>query len=187
MNAPLQRSGGPTALPGGYNAPEDQTFLELDLVKLFRTLRRRLNVIISVVVVVTALVMVAVFQLTPLYTASTQVMIDTQRKDVVNLDAVMAGLSSDSAAIDTEVEIIKSRTIARRVVEKLSLVNDPDFNPEMRSATFLETVDPTRWIRSFFSSEGEPQAPDTAERQLNTATDILMANEDVRRRGLVKK
>lgn len=186
MNAPLQRSGAPAATPGGFGDSEGQTHLELDLVKLFRTLRRRLNVILSVVVAISALATVAVFQLTPRYTASTQVMIDTQRKDVVNLNDVMSGLGSDSAAIDTEAELIQSRATARRVVEKLSLTDDPEFNPWLQRASWLDAINPLRWIgRLFASSNKAAQQPaDEKEAVIDAAIDIVVAKEDVRRRAL---
>jgi len=187
MNAPLQRPGVPAAMPGGVNDLDGQAFLEIDLVRLFRTLRRRLNVILSVVIALTALATVAVFQLTPRYTASTQVMIDTQRKNVVNLDEVMSGLGVDSAAIDTEVEIIRSRAIARRVVEKLSLVDDPDFNPRLRpsSSSIFDAINPVRWVAGLFSSSGNATKPaDDKEAVIDKAIDVIVGGEDVNRRAL---
>ena len=185
MNAPLQRPAMPAATPGGINDPDDQKFMELDLVRLFRTLRRRLSVILSVVVALTALATVAVFQLTPRYTASTQVMIDPQKKNLVNFDEVMSGLGGDSAAIDTEVEIIRSRATARRVVEKLALTDDPDFNPKLRpaSSSLVDVVNPVHWVSSLFSSSGA-KPTDDKEMEIDAAIDAVVAGEDVNRRAL---
>ncbi|MEN6542651.1 polysaccharide biosynthesis tyrosine autokinase [Parvibaculum sp.] len=161
--------------------------MELDLVRLFRTLRRRLNVILSVVIALTALATVAVFQLTPRYTASTQVMIDPQRKNLVNFDEVMSGLGGDSAAIDTEVEIIWSRATARRVVEKLSLTEDPDFNPALRgaSSSIIDAVNPAHWVSWLFSSSGATANPaNEKEAAIDAAIDAVVAGQGVNRRGL---
>ncbi|HUD51413.1 GumC family protein [Parvibaculum sp.] len=159
---------------------------EVDLVKLLRTLRRRRSVIASIVIAVTALVMVSVYQLTPLYTASTQVKIDTQHSKIVDFDAVMAGLGSDSPTIDTETEILKSRTIARRVVQELSLLKDPEFNPSLRSVSFFSEINPIRLIGSLFPAASSTATPsnEKEEEQINQAIDTLIANEDIRRRGL---
>lgn len=185
MNAPLQRVGSSTSLPRGDNPPEDDMFSEVDLVKLLRTLRRRRNVIVSIVIAVTALVMVAVFQLTPLYTASTQVKIDTQHSNVVDLEAVVAGLGSDSATIDTETEILKSRTVARRVVQDLSLVKDPEFNPTLLPASFFSTINPLRLVASFLSPPAaDKSASEKEEDEINLAIDTLIANQDIRRRAI---
>ena len=81
-------------------------------------------------VVFTAIVLYAT-QLTPRYTASTSVVIDPAQLDV-GLSALFQGLSLGTEAIDTQVEIISSRRMAERVVLKMGLVDDPEFNWRLR-------------------------------------------------------
>ncbi len=77
------------------------------------------------------------------YRATSDVMIDPRRERVVDVQQVLADLPADTSAIDTEVEILKSRTLAERVVDRLGLQGDAEFNPKMTS---------TRRWRDFFSS-----------------------------------
>lgn len=188
MNAPLQRAAASAALSGGQQSPDQDALPELDLVKIFRSLRRRLSLIVSVTIGLTALVIVGVFQMTPLYTGSAQVMVDAQRNKIVDLDSVLSGLATDSATIDTEVEVLRSRAIAKRVVDKLNLTEDPLFNPALRKTSFLSSINPKAWISSLFaSSSGDDGASDVQSPQealLNNVVNQVLAGETVSRRGL---
>ena len=53
---------------------------------------------------------------------------------------MLSGLPSDSSAVDTEVEILKSRSLAGRVVQDLHLEQDPEFNVALRKKSTLATV-----------------------------------------------
>jgi capsular exopolysaccharide synthesis family protein len=185
MNAPLQRAGASAALQGGQPSPDQDALPELDLVKIFRTLRRRLSLIVFVTIGLTALVMVGVFQMTPLYTASAQVMVDTQRNKIADLDSVLSGLSADSPTIDTEVEVLRSRAIAKRVVDKLDLTEDPLFNPALRKASFLSTINPMSWLNSLFatSDAGTPDAESAQEALMNSVINQVVGGETISRRG----
>src|SRR5690606_14374942 len=90
------------------DAGDGEGFLEFDLKALYRTLRKRLGLILSVMLGLTALVMVVVLQQTPLYTASAQVLLDRQKMQVTDMEAVVSGLPADSATVDSEVEILRS-------------------------------------------------------------------------------
>jgi exopolysaccharide transport family protein len=62
------------------------------------------------------------------------VMINTRTSQVSGIQQVLSNLSglSDDSVIDTEVEILKSRAVADRVVKTLNLDNDPEFNEALR-------------------------------------------------------
>lgn len=167
MNAPVKGTApkaGDQAPHGGFDA-EDQGFLELDLMALYRTLRKRLGVICGVTFGLTALVMVAVLQQTPLYTAESQILLDRQKMQVTDMQAVMSGLAPDSATVDSEVEILRSRTLAARVIEQLNLTQDPEFNGALREPSLLRWLDPRVWIGMGLSLiEAEPAPRDEAMR-----------------------
>jgi len=66
---------------------------------------------------------------TPQYTATTDLLIDSQKKTDKNEDvsASIAELTFDTAAIDSQVEVLKSEKIALAVVSNLNLTEDPEF------------------------------------------------------------
>ncbi len=113
---------------------DQQEFIDsgvLDLRHLLTVFQRRLALFIAVAMIVFALVVVITFQLTPLYRANTQLIIDPRQEQVIDLNQVLSGLTPDTAVVESEVQIIKSRSLAGKVVDELNLTDDPDFNPNM--------------------------------------------------------
>ena len=174
---------------GGGRIEDDAGFMELDLQALFRSLRKRLNIILAVTIGVTALVMVAVFQMTPLYSAQTLVLLQTQKENVVDMESVMAGLTGDSAAIDSQVEILKSRSLAGRVVDELNLIRDPEFNASLTPPSIFRWADPRVWIAElkdyFGTNQTEPLTQEEqVQKERNAVIDAFMNRMSVGRRGL---
>jgi succinoglycan biosynthesis transport protein ExoP len=59
----------------------------------------------------------------------------------------LSGLNSDSAAIRSEIEVLKSPTLAERVAKKLNLMNDPTFSPrEVAGGPLLVRLGVADWL-----------------------------------------
>lgn len=71
---------------------------------------------------------------TPVYTASTLLVLETREEQVVDLGGVIGGLSSDTSVVNTELEVLRSRNLIGDVVDKLNLVEDPEFNIKLGSS-----------------------------------------------------
>lgn len=104
----------------------------IDIKGLIGAFRRRLGVFLACFVLVFTIVALVTFQATPLYTSTASVMIDIRQTEVMDFEAVLSGLPPDSAAVDTEVEIIRSRALAEKIVDLLELEEDPEFNGRLR-------------------------------------------------------
>jgi succinoglycan biosynthesis transport protein ExoP len=74
----------------------------------------------------------AVAVATPYYTASSAVVLESRQEQVVDLESAITGLGGDQLTINTEVEVLKSRELIRQLVERLDLIDDPEFNPSLR-------------------------------------------------------
>lgn len=111
-----------------YPAPYDQEE-NGDLRSILAFLRRRRRIIMTVAVLGTMATGFFAFIQVPNYTAQTMVMIEPRDAKVVDVQAVMAGISSDAATIETQVQLLTSRTMAQQVVDKLNLA-DPEAEPE---------------------------------------------------------
>ena len=169
----------------GDGAGSDAGLVELDLVALFRALRRRLGVIIGITFVVTGLVMAAVFQMTPRYTAEAQVLLDNQHTQVVDFQAVMSGLPADSATVDSQVEVMNSRSIAERVVDKLNLADDVEFNAALAQPSVLRWLDPRVWVAALFGSDEKNLTPEQKQQlMMEAVVNSVLARENVSRQGL---
>jgi len=109
--------------------PED----EIDLMELVRTLWRAKWLIMACAVLGFLIgVWYGFFQATPLYTARATVALESRESQVTDLTSVVAGLGGDQSTINTEVEVIRSRGLAKKLVDELDLVKDPEFNAALR-------------------------------------------------------
>jgi uncharacterized protein involved in exopolysaccharide biosynthesis/Mrp family chromosome partitioning ATPase len=119
---------------------------EFDLRGVLGLLRRRIRLIVVTIVLVLACAGGVMLTLKPVYTASTLILVDPSRKDLLDPEAQMQGSSSDSARVESEVELVKSETTLLRVIEELNLVTDPEFGVSLglrdRLLAFLRIAEP---------------------------------------------
>ncbi len=125
--------------------------VEVDLRQILLTLWRRKGLIIGCAFLITTLTTLVAFQLTPKYTASAKVMLDTRKNQVADIGSVLSGLSADTATVLSEIEILNSRSLMERLVKQLGLIDDPEFNGELRPQGILAglvegTLHPRNWI-----------------------------------------
>ncbi len=106
----------------------------VDIKDLIAILRRRKWVIISTALILTTLAVLIGLQITKKYTATTMVMIDPQQADIVDLKSVMQGLTTDSATVETQLNVLQSQDLAAQVMSSLSLFNDPEFNQTLQQS-----------------------------------------------------
>ena len=118
---------------------------------------------------------------TPHYTATTDLLIDSQ-KDKNDLSASIAELTFDTGAIDSQVEVLKSEKIALAVIATLNLTRDPEFMGARGTligqafAVLRSMLDFVGWFVSRQRSVAE--ADESLER---AAIDRLRSDLDVRR------
>lgn len=103
-------------------------------------LRRRL--LLNSTIFIVLLAVLVIFQLVPRYTASTQLLVGIKAAKVVDIEQVMTGSFNGDSAVIGEIEVIKSRELARKVIESLKLDQYQEFNPSLKAPGFLSTVNP---------------------------------------------
>lgn len=103
----------------------------IDLRRLYMMFVRRMRLFFAVAIAVFLAVVVFTVVATPKYTAVASVMLDPRKEQVTDMTAVLSGLPPDSSVVDTEVEVLRSRHLAERVVTDLKLDQDPEFNPAL--------------------------------------------------------
>lgn len=104
----------------------------LDLRWLVGVLRRRKVSVLACVLLIPIAVTALVLNLTPRYATSARLVIEGQRENVVDIEAVQQGISFDYTTIETEAEVLRSREVAIDAVKILGLRNDPNFNPMLK-------------------------------------------------------
>lgn len=78
----------------------------------------------------------------PKYSATTTLALEVRGSQIVDIESVISGVSSDDASLNTEIEVIKSRKLGEQLVRRLSLTEDPEFNPRVSNEppALYETV-----------------------------------------------
>lgn len=115
---------------------------DLDLGQLPGVLWRRKWIIVATVVIGLLAARTFIGHLSPVYSASAQLMIAPE-PPVLDVQAVAAAVRGDAESTASEVYVLRSRDLALRVVDVLSLVEDPEFNP------LLVPPEPAWWTRLF--------------------------------------
>ena len=120
----------PTQVPA--EADSDGNTMPTDLKSLLAAVYRRFWLIALSFLAVFSLVAYMTFNQVPLYKASSIVQLDTEQQNVIDLGSVLSGLAVSTAVIDTEVMIMKSKSLLTKVAVKQKLVEDPEFNWTLR-------------------------------------------------------
>ncbi len=114
-----------------------------------RAISRHAKLLFATVLFLNIVALIGVRDLTPRYTASADLLVGPREEQVVDLKAVLSGLSGSSDVIESEIQVLRSRGIARNVVQSLNLDQMPEFNPT------LEKPGIGRAVRDGFASAVE--------------------------------
>jgi polysaccharide biosynthesis transport protein len=104
----------------------------LGMGEIWRTLKRRWLMILLVTILGLVIAAFAVFQITPRYDAASAVMLDQRKNNVFDFNEVISGLQGDDDTVNSEILVIRSPVLVGRVINRLNLVNDPEFNQALR-------------------------------------------------------
>ncbi|WP_119968634.1 GumC family protein [Shewanella japonica] len=105
--------------------PMDQI---VDFKKMFKPLFRYKWRILTFSVLVSVLVSFFLLSMTPIFSATSTLLIESEQAKAIKIDEVYGINSGQQEYYLTQFEIIKSRTIAERVFNDLDLINHPTFN-----------------------------------------------------------
>ncbi|AWI86716.1 chain-length determining protein (plasmid) [Alloyangia pacifica] len=114
---------------------------------------------------------------TPKYRSTAVVMLNNREEQVLELGSVMSGLGSDSTVINTEVEVLKSRVLLGKVVDKLELTTDPEFNGSLETPGTIDQV--KDFVKSLVAPTGESVGNGDA-RQREATIDALLASMTIK-------
>ena len=132
----LQHSGSEWTSPGGSLLFDFQGLI-----------RRHSRTIIYTTLCCVGLALVYILTTPPSYTANATLIIDARKVlPLFGQQALMDEVAPDSAAIESQVEILKSDTIALTVIKHLKLVDNPEFNGSSRPFPQNLFVYVTDWL-----------------------------------------
>jgi len=124
---------------GSYYDGDNPKLFFSDVISAFY---RRWKLALGSALVAGTAVLAITMSLTPMYTSNSTLVIEPRVQQTVIMDEAMGGLPAESYVVDTEVEVLRSPTLAQKVVENLKLESDPEFNLALRNRGMLrEAID----------------------------------------------
>ncbi|MBT1452456.1 polysaccharide biosynthesis tyrosine autokinase [Glaciecola sp. XM2] len=106
----------------------------IDFGQYLQTIKRYFWRIAGLAIFLTLLVSLIVLSLTPIYSAKVTLLIESEQANVLSIEEVYGIDSSRKEYFETQYEILRSRQIAQRVVERMQLHEHPMFNRDVFEA-----------------------------------------------------
>jgi succinoglycan biosynthesis transport protein ExoP len=130
------------------NAFEERGERDVHLLDYWRVIKKRRWVVLSVLLVIVTIVTIRMYQLPVVYEATGRIIINPQMPlRVTREKETSADLSStDAQYVETQQNVLRSRELARRVIEALALERHPEFadiatrvaDPDRRRALLID-------------------------------------------------
>ena len=183
MNTETRQASSPPAVPPKTRLPQDEEII--DLRQIFHVLNRHRWAIIGFTAAITLIAILVVYSMTPIYQATATLQIEQEQAKVLSIEEVYGIDGGTDSYLNTQFEVLKSRGVLEKVVNKLDLLNNPEYNGRLKEAPWYAGM--LDW-RSWFGLK-EPQAPDDPNMIMRDTINTLAASisiEPVRKTQIVK-
>ncbi|MGJ5206494.1 polysaccharide biosynthesis tyrosine autokinase [Bradyrhizobium sp. HKCCYLR20261] len=163
-------------VPTVARAAAEQVVSSAEMLTSLSGFLRRQYQFILLVIAVSLCLGAGYFLATPsTYTATASLIIDSRKNQLFQQQSVLGDIPIDSASVESQVQIIKSETIALAVIKDLRLTDDPEF---AGAPGLIGTV--TGWIGDMLGSDRSRSEFD----RLRRTTESFANRLTVRRVGL---
>ena len=156
--------------------PPPEAGRELSLPELLAVLRRYRLLLAGALGVGLGMAVLLLAWLPPVYLATAQVMIEPMRQGPEDSALPAAGIADDGTAIDSQVKLLASRSMARQVIEAMGLETEPELQRSLGVAERLGTspASPGRRRRGddAVGRRPVPRAPEVARDGKTTSSRI---------------
>jgi uncharacterized protein involved in exopolysaccharide biosynthesis len=133
---------------------------EVHLRDYLRVILKRRWMIAMVFLVIVTTVTIRTLNMDPVYRATTQILIDKENPNVVNIEEVVGINAADRDYYQTQYEILKSKSVALKVIKDLDLKNSPEFAPKNGGFTLMGGLGSVlAWIKGVTSSAEDAENP----------------------------
>jgi len=154
----------------------------IDLSHYFRVVNQSKWRILSLALVITFLVALIVLSLTPIYKATSSLLIESEETNIVSIEQVYGLDASKKEYFETQYEILKSRYIAEKVVNKLALDSHPIFIEkldESNSSAFDGIKTTLKSILTFLPQKEREPLSEEEQAQLRKELLITLFSENL--------
>jgi len=111
-----------------HMVPKDAPESGFGLSDFMAVLDRRKGLIVCITLLVVAVTVAVMLSLPTLYSTSAVVMLDQRKNAVADAASVLSALPTDQPSVQNQIHVLASRDLALKVIDKLHLEIDPEFN-----------------------------------------------------------
>jgi polysaccharide biosynthesis transport protein len=173
---------------------DEQVLEQFDFWELLHKLWRRKFLILITSVVLIGFSLILITKIQPMYSAVSVVMLNNRSEQVLNVEAVLSRLIADTETVASEIQLIRSRTLAQKVVEQLGLHLKTDFLPPGPQPSPIQSLIgelpaplrgllPNTWLPIPPEPLSKNPKPALVEWRLDQAVDLLLSKLDVTPEG----
>lgn len=163
--------------PSGPGSSQRQQLDSLSLGSVFRMVWRRKWLVLSCGLFVGLIgAWYAQYVARPLYTSSVRLTLEVRDQQVINLQSVISGISTDYYSVNTELERVRSRDTIGKLVDRHDLTEDPAFNP-----TLTFEPGPVDRLKQLVLGQGTDPEPVSPEQARASTIDRVLGSVDVSR------
>jgi succinoglycan biosynthesis transport protein ExoP len=103
--------------------------------------------------VVTLLVSLVVFSLSPVFESTTTILIESEEENIVSIEEVYGIPGANDEYFETQNRILQSRALAEKVIDKLSIATHLEYDPDKQEPGVLNSILSFLPVESFQKEE----------------------------------
>lgn len=129
---------------------------EIDLLDYWRVILKRKWVLIAFAGSLVLFTGIFSFMETPLYRSTTTVMIEDDTSRMFSIDDTFSSRTPvvrDMRFFNTQLRLLKSKSLAERVVQRMGLLTHPEFDPSQRKKSFQKRLKDLVTLKWLFSKK----------------------------------
>lgn len=149
---------------------------ETDLRHVVDFIWRRWKLIAVTALGTVLLALIAMLAVTPRYTATALVLLEPRKENIFGSESIIPDLNLDAGNVDSQISVVKSINLLRRVVAKEKLTADADFGKAEKPGL-------AGLLKQLVFGQGTHADPDWLPDATRRAIDALSASLDVKRVG----
>jgi exopolysaccharide transport family protein len=141
----------------------DEQEESIDLLVYWRIVKRHIRIILGLAVLIALLTTLIVFAMRPVYQSAATLLIESENSKVMVLGELYDTQSINDQYFNTQFEMLKSRDLAQKIIDKLKLNENPEFidDPSEPKESFWHQW--TAWLPALFDkSENDQNTKDSA-------------------------
>jgi succinoglycan biosynthesis transport protein ExoP len=112
------------------DTPDDSAEDQVDLRQYWGIIRQHWPGIVGLALMVSLLTALVVWPKTPIYQATASLLMEPKQAKILSIEDIYAADTNKNDYLQSQVEILKSRDLAKMAIEKLHLLDYPEFNPK---------------------------------------------------------